>query len=67
MDTEIIVLLCVFGISIVAGVTTMLIRKYGKDQGIETADIEQGIDTAKDTAISELKKQGTNDKIDTNN
>ena len=55
MDTDLIIILATFAVIIVAGFATLYIRKYGKEHGTPTEDIEAGINVAKDGAISELE------------
>jgi hypothetical protein len=56
MPTELWIVLAVFGVTIVSLLAVVFVRKYGKDNGVPTEDIEHGIDTAKDAAISEIEK-----------
>jgi len=59
METELWIILAIFGVSIVGTLVTLYIRKYAKDHGVDSKDLEAGVEVAKDTAINELKKKGT--------
>lgn len=59
MDTTLLLIIITFVIfltGIIAAITKYYIRKKGKQEGIQTGDIETGIDNAKDVANNELNK-----------
>ncbi len=61
MDNTIIIILAIFAVTAVSAFITFYIRKLGKEQGIETQDLEAGVEAAKDGAISELNNMKKND------
>ena len=56
MDLELIVIAAIFTVTVLSAVVIFAIRKAGKDKGIETADLEQGVQQGKDVAINQLNK-----------
>lgn len=63
-DNLILVILTVviFVVGIIAVFAKYYIRRMGKEQGVDTQDMESGIDSAKDVAINELQQQKNNVK-----